>query len=415
MSQLPNIRPSLLLDFANTRSLDPRVTFTRASGGTHFNAQGLLVTAGDNRPRFDHDPVTGQSLGLLVEESRVNLLLRSEEFNVSPWEAVNATVTANVTATIAPDGTTTADKLVDDTQNLTHSVRYTPTIADNTVYTLSVFAKAAERTNVVVTLVTKTSGVRAIGVNLTNGAIFTPTGISGLPLAGYGVTPVGNGWYRIWVANDVGSGVNGQNVRIFTSDGVGITYTGDGTSGIFIWGAQLELGAFPTSYIATTGATATRAADVASITGSNFSGWYRQDEGTMLCVAKAPAPVTGLNFSGASVSDGTTNNRMQIRLSNNGVNSQVLVFKNGTAEYISTVGDASSLLRSIVFGYKANDVAVSRDGGVSVGTSTASIPEVNKMLLGAVDSFGEYLNGHIRKLAYYPRRLSNTELQELTK
>ena len=64
-----------------------------------------------------------------------------------------------------------------------------------------------------------------------------------------------------------------------TSNGT-VTYDGNGTSGIYLWGAQLEEGAFPSSYIPTTTAAATRSADVASITGTAFSGWYRQDEGT---------------------------------------------------------------------------------------------------------------------------------------
>jgi len=68
----PNVRPSLDLRFALAKKLDPRITFTRASSGTYFGPDGLMRTAGVNEPRFDHDPITGQSLGLLIEERRTN-------------------------------------------------------------------------------------------------------------------------------------------------------------------------------------------------------------------------------------------------------------------------------------------------------------------------------------------------------
>jgi hypothetical protein len=285
MSNLPNIRPSLLLDFANTRSLDPRVTFTRASGGTHFNAQGLLVTAGNDRPRFDHDPVTGQSLGLLVEESRTNLLLRSEEFDVSPWGAVNATVTANVTATAAPDGTNTADKLVvNNLANLSDNYGYqnVPKSAASITYTASIYAKAGEysRVSVLVNDNNNLANRASVLISLADGSVVTAAAAVGtFTSASVVVNAVGNGWYRLGLVFTSGTETL-LRLRIYnTHDG---TTTGDGTSGIFIWGAQLEAGAFPTSYVRTVDAQVTRAADVASITGSNFSGWNNAAGGTIL-------------------------------------------------------------------------------------------------------------------------------------
>jgi hypothetical protein len=275
MSQLPNIRPSLLLDFANTRSLDPRVTFTRASGGTHFNAQGLLVTAGDNRPRFDHDPVTGQSLGLLVEEARTNLLLRSEEFDVSPWGPTRASITANVTATTAPDGTNTADKVVEDTTaSATHIIAQAVSYTSGVTYTISIYAKAAERTAFNLRASTQSTFPGEAILDLAAGTVMNVNGTGG-------IVPVGNGWYRCSVtATASANGTTGTGLYI--RNGGTLSYTGDGTSGIYIWGAQLEAGAFPTSYVRTVDAQATRAADVASITGSNFSGWNNAAGGTIL-------------------------------------------------------------------------------------------------------------------------------------
>jgi hypothetical protein len=72
VNNFPSVRPTLDLDFANSKTLDPRIEFTRASGGSYVGADGLIKYAGVNEARFDHDPVTGESLGLLVEEARTN-------------------------------------------------------------------------------------------------------------------------------------------------------------------------------------------------------------------------------------------------------------------------------------------------------------------------------------------------------
>jgi hypothetical protein len=276
MSGLPNSKPSLLLDFANSRSLDPRVTFTRASSATHFSAQGLLVTVGNNMPRFDHNPATGESLGLLIEEARTNLFLRSEEFNVSPWTLTNATVSANVTTTTAPDGTNTSDKLVESAANGFHSVDSPAfSFVNGTSYSMSVFAKPAGRSRF--SFVRSGSGGASASFNTEALTAINEAGASSVS-----IIPVGNGWFRCtmsWVASASASRLH--SIALLDSSGV-LSYTGNGTSGIYLWGAQLEAGAFPTSYIPTTSAAVTRAADVASMTGANFTQWNNPTSGTIL-------------------------------------------------------------------------------------------------------------------------------------
>ncbi|MCP4789420.1 MAG: hypothetical protein GY881_04195, partial [Gammaproteobacteria bacterium] len=100
----PAVWPDLNLDFANSKELDPRITFTRSSVGTYVDENGIIQTAVDDQPRFDHDPATGESLGLLIEESRTNLLTYSEQFD--QWDkGNNTTITPN--AATAPDGSMT--------------------------------------------------------------------------------------------------------------------------------------------------------------------------------------------------------------------------------------------------------------------------------------------------------------------
>ena len=206
--------------------------------------------------RFDHDPETGESLGLLVEESRTNLLLRSEEFDTT-WSTSDVSVFAN--QTIAPDGNTTADKLVCGTgtpffQGITQSITATASATR-----FSVYVKAAEIDQVELRSFSPTD--LAI-FELSTQQVLSQSG-SPAPT----ITDAGNGWYRCSITSS-SSGVT--SFRISLVSGGTRTFTPISGAGIYLWGAQLEVGSFPTSYIPTTSSTVTRAADVASISGKNF-------------------------------------------------------------------------------------------------------------------------------------------------
>lgn len=210
------------------------------------------TTAAYYGPRFDYDPSTVPATprGLLIEESRSNLLTYSEQFDNAAWVKAAASVTAN--ATTAPDGTTTVDKLTPDVTNAQHKVTITASSgsANNVI---SVYAKVAGYNWLIV------QGSGYAWFDISNGAVGTQTSCTG------SITSVGNGWYRCSIVMSTAS----TSVSIWASNGNNVTsFAGDGTSGIFIWGAQLEAGAFATSYIPTTTASVTRAADVAQLTGS---------------------------------------------------------------------------------------------------------------------------------------------------
>lgn len=294
-NKYPTIRPSLNLDFANSKTIDPRITFTRASSATYFDEKGVMRTAPAGVPRIDYAPVTGECNGLLIEEQRTNLLAYSEQFDNAAWPKSNATVTPN--ATVAPDGTPTADKLVENTATATHYAYQGITTPANTTYTFSIYAKAAERTRVSVTTrgVGWVSGVVNI-FDLTNGSVVTGAGV---------VTNVGNGWYRISVTDLTDGTVQFRGLLVSTASGASQNFLGDGTSGIYIWGAQREVGSFPTSYIKTEASQVTRAADDAVMTGTNFSDWANS-VGTVLAKYKTAGwkhnntpPVTQLDLTKA--------------------------------------------------------------------------------------------------------------------
>jgi hypothetical protein len=257
----PAIRPTLSLDFAKSKVLDPRITFTRASTATFVGSNGLIQSAGSGAARFDHNQVTLESLGLLVEEARTNLVLRSAEFDNATWAKGNLTVTAN--ATTAPDGTLTADKLVENTATAERNIQINVNATGSVVYTFSVFAKAAERSKFQIYL---GASATPVGANFDLATGTTPNALLGASMVQYP-----NGWYKCSVTfTHSSSGTKGISIYpavLFSP----LTYQGDGASGLFLWGAQMEAGSFPTSYIPTTTATVTRAADVATLANTGSS------------------------------------------------------------------------------------------------------------------------------------------------
>jgi hypothetical protein len=189
--------------------------------------------------------------------------------------------------------------------------------------------------------------------------------------------------------------------------------TGDGYSGIYIWGAQLEAGAFATSYIPTTTAQVTRSADAASMTGANFSSWYRADEGTLYSEAATFDSVTNSNMV-VSLSDGSTNNIVQqFYASATTIRSQFNYAGVAQAQ-LNQSGVAVGSQYKIASSYKVDDFSSSVNAQAVQTDTNGNLPAgVNQMGIG--NRLGSILlNGTIKKLAFYPDRLSNAQLQALT-
>jgi hypothetical protein len=405
--------PTLDLRFADNKSLVDAVTgaslvtFTRASSGTYVDSAGVIQTVATDVARFDHNPATGESLGLLVEEQRTNLLLRSEEFDNASWTKTRSSVTANDTT--APSGSVSADKLVEDTSTNTHLILQNCTVTA-AAHTFSVFGKAAGRSFVRLLLFDGAASFNAY-FNLSTGAVGN-TGVNTTAA----ITSIGNGWFRCSITATTSAGTGDVAIRVSSGDTAGSdNYTGDGTSGIYLWGAQLEAGAFPTSYIKNvdTAAGVTRSADVASITGSAFSSWYRQDEGSLFVSASAPQPSSG-NRRIAFATDGTSNNRVGI-LFNASNNPQMLVSSGGTtfaSDSIAAVTATGPV--SIAAAYKVNDFGLSANGSAPTLDASGSVPStIDRLSIGSSDG-SDRINGTIRRLTFWPTRLSNASLQQIT-
>ena len=407
-NNFPAIRPTLLLDFANTGRLDPRITFTRASSATFFDSAGVLQTAASGAARFTYDPATLQPQGLLIEEQRTNLTLYSEELDNAAWTKSNSTITAN--AVVSPDSTVDADKLVEDTANSTHAIDQILSFTSGTSYTVSVYVKAAERPTVQLVLYGTAFNESRTWFNLATGVATTTTGA----VTSAFVINVGNGWYRVGVTQSATATSTGSlSFRIW--NGTTALYTGDGTSGIFLWGAQLEAGAFPTSYIPTTTTAFTRNADAASMTGTNFSSWYNAAEGTFYVDWVRDTTSGAVGGGGNSVprifATGTSGTGVQQLRLFGSTGAEVT----GPSTYMASTWAVNQQNKHAI-AYKVDDNAVVRNGGAAVtDTTSTAVTGVDMLSLGQnTTGVGNSGQLYISRFAYYPTRLPNATLQALT-
>jgi len=344
-----------------------------------------LMTAPAGVARFDCDPITRNSLGLLIEESRTNLATYSSDFSNAAWVKGNATVTANTI--IAPDGTLTGDTFTATT--VFGTIQQTITVTASTLYTFSWYAKLS-------TLTPKYSVYNAT----TPGDIIAPS----LYPAG---TSVGNGWFRYSATFTTPIGCVAAIIYPLRDSGT--------TGGIYIWGAQLEAGAFATSYIPTVASTVTRAADAASMTGTNFSSWYNQSEWSLYwesnsTVNTVSAIVWELYGNTVIAAFGANNT--------NGGLARFVTYGSTTVNQIAGSIVAGSTNKYSVTTKPGSGNNVLTLNGV-VQSTTASPAWLNVptgLYLYDVNSGGtsSTLNGHIKKLSYYPVALSSSNLVALT-
>lgn len=409
-------RPSLNLDFINSQIFDPRITFTRDSTATRVNANGLIEVVASGSPRIDFDPATQVCKGLLIEEQRTNLLTYSENFDNGAWFKARSQINSNVI--VAPDGTLTADKLVEDTQTGAHHVTKTGYVFTNgTTYCLSVYVQAAERSKGTLNLGNGLSGfgggtgtIAAATYDLIAGTCVKSTYADSA-----GIEQLSGGWFRVWLVGTCTTGA-ADNVFVgFLNNGTTPNYTGDGTSGLYLWGAQLETGSVATSYIPTVASTVTRAADQASMTGTNFSNWYNQTEGTVYFSGDSPKAVTAAEMNW-SINDGTSNNQIFNRKTTSNYIGTAVIFNNvAQADVSNSMVISENVVYKCVASYKLDDISMIVNVESIVQDISAYIPNVSSLALGQNAFGGQQLNGHILKLSYYPKRLNNLELQALTK
>jgi hypothetical protein len=404
-------------EFGPTATLaDTRRQFNSISDSVYFWGAQLeesstvgqyvkTTTAINSAPRFDHDPTIGESLGLLVEESRTNVVLQSEDFSTT-WGGSNITITPD--STTAPNGTTTAD-------TLTHVIAFSertqtsqPFTAGSTV-TVSIFAKK----NTSNFFRFEIGNVVSCWFNLNTGAVGSNQAGSGNVLfSAKSIQAYPNGWYRC-ILTCTTTIITNVAVKLFATESDGSSSSAG--SSIYFWGAQIEAGSFPTSYIPTEGSTVTRAADVASITGTNFSSWYEQSEGTFF------ADIVGFPISSGQfprifeASDDTSNNIIRSQqYGSNTVGNNVAA--GGTYTMAQDGGTiAAGISGKTAFGVAENNCAIVTNGGTPSVDTTVTMPS-NLNQLGILGTTGgtSTANSSISRFTYWPTRLSNDTLQTIT-
>ncbi len=386
------------------------LTVTRASAGYAENSNGTLVS-------FASGALRQTDKGVLVEGARTNLIVKSQQFDAAEWVKENLTVTAN--AITAPDSTLTADKLVENAANDAHLVYQAPARQANNCFT--VWLKAAERTFAFVQLAdaASTRNRYTVVVDLSTGSVTdtetvgTPTGTSNIVVA------YANGWYRVILTLTNSSTDTSQNVMLiglsnsgtpsYNANGLPI-YTGDGTSGVYVWGAQLEVASFASSYIPTEASTVTRAADqiTANLSGvaypaSLYAEFVRNGdtgaaEGVFQVDASSRAQRANINVSSSDTLSVTV--------------------RGGTNDGDATVTGAITV-GAITKGagrIEANKVQAARAGTLATEDTTASVPTSSPDTARFGDFGATATHGflYVRRAALFPSALTDAELQGIT-
>ncbi len=394
MTATERVLPRLALDFT-TASLDSRVTVSRAlDTATRINSSGFIETVNANLPRFDYDPVTvGTCKGLLIEETRANALPSSNDFTNATYWVINGSPTVLADQVSSPDGTTNACTMEVSGASNGFGVYSAATFAAGT-YTASLYFKPISG-NLVFRLGFSTTSST---INMNTLAIVNGANSVGTVEAGP------NGYYRFEVTVTTASTLS-----------LNIYSIGSNTGKMAFYGAQIEVGAFATSYIPTTTTSLMRNADVVSMTGTNFSDWYNQSEGAFLMrqsLIGASGNQSGLTILGTAYN----NNSFHYMASYNSTRRPFWLGYTGATNDVSLyLLDAVTLGEQygVTFAYKENNFAAAKKGETPrTDTSGSVYGSMSQMLIG----YGQqYLNGHVQEILYWPQRITDAEVQAFSK
>jgi hypothetical protein len=352
--------PTLDLDPSVPSSLDV-ITAARAGVASFTDASGLIQEATANTVRVDH------SLGypaMLIEPSATNYVNNSSSFNYN--------IVTETTGIDAPDGTNTA-KRIEGILSANGEVAFSRalTIPASSEITGSIYVRGVAGEVLVVYLKRYSGGDFIASVSQT-------------------VTLTG-GWQRI---EGLTMTLNANN----TNAAITITKSGSSTAdSVDLWGGQIEAGSVSTSVIPTSGSAVTRAADDLSITGSAFSDFYNQSEGTIYVefVPKLEAlDATLFNFS-----DGSNFNRIMSLTKFY----HIFVTTSGNTQVQFASGSVSlNNLNRLAASFKTNDCVLSLNGSSEVVDSSMAMPSINQINIGTRFGGTDHLQGHIRRLIYWP-------------
>ena len=365
----------------------------------------------EQAPRFDYDK-DGNSKGLLVEEARDNLYQYSQELSktgTGAWTHTGVSVPA-ASNTLDPSGGYGSYKVQQDTSTGAHFIARGFSVTSGTTYTASIFVKYVDQQYVVLDFSDSFFGGSAVArFDIKNGQVASASDGADT------ITDYGNGWYRI-SCSCVATATGFNSMFISHHTGLTNSFAGDGVSSILMFGAQAEAGAFPTSLIPTYGAAATRAADLVSVTGTNFSRFFKDSEGAVVVDFQLHKDRTNLNYKRLiSFNDGTTANTLDVYGQNNYIRS---FGDNASSGYLglypTTIEAGHGEITKVGLAYKDNNFSLTGDGGSSTTDTSGIVPKVFDRLSIGSQHNGVPINSWIRRIRYYNKRQSDNKIQSLT-
>jgi hypothetical protein len=409
------VLPRMALDFT-TGMLDPRVTITRAlNTATCVNSSGFIEIVNANLPRFDYDPLTLAPKGLLIEEARTNSILQSETFSTT-WANFGFSLDKSYAA---PDGQNNATKIIPDNATTLANNALQQNVskaASSITYTCSIFAKAGEfnRLRILVRDVATGNNFARATFNLGTKTVSDgPTAGGTFSAASVSYQDASNGFIRYCLTFTTGTETSIRPVLIVFDS---VATTGNGTSGIYAYGAQLEAGAFATSYIPTTTTSLTRNADRVSMTGTNFSSWYNASEGT---IAVQGDTLTVSNSGSMTICSLLLNSSNVTRFwmwSGQPANLRYGVVASGATSADIAKAITANTRFNAVGSYKTNLFQYALNAGATTADISGAVPTgLTAFYIGSLDSVNEPLSGHIAKINFYPQSLTSNEVQAFSK
>ena len=374
-------------------------TTTRGSIATRVNKEGLIEVVGNDIPRIDYtDSADG---ALLLEPSRSNLITYSEDFSNGVWNIGGAT-TIILDNLLSPDGEQSSYKQVENNTINSFSTRYSTSISytSGLKYTTSIFAKSDNR-NLMIRSYNGSSDIDTI-FDLSNGTILS--GSTGE------IKDYGNGWYRCSHTITAQSTINtAYSASFVLANGSSYSYQGDGTSGIYIWGAQVEQGSYPTSYIPTSGSSVTRQADTAS--GAGNSEVFNDSEGVLFANVKCFTETDSFNRS-ITISNNTINNRLQITLLANG--ELLVLYQDGSGIQTIQTTNKPTQFNKVALSYGSNSLRFYLNG-IEIENVLGNFSSMNSLKTLRLDNtISEDFYGSTKEIAYYDTSLTDAELEYMT-
>lgn len=420
----PTVKPSLNLDFAASRSMGPRAEFFRTSNGTYVGKDGLVKSATHHEPRFDHDPTTLESLGLLIEDSRTNQF-GNHDFSAG-WASNNCSFVSGIDD---PKGGTNARKLVvGGATDGTAAAFITDdtTLISGATYTQSLWAKAnafpsSGDAYYVIQISPSTGFTQAYrNFDLSTGTL----GSGDISASNCSIVEYPNGWYRVSVtAQAQASGSGRMAIGIAdspTSGRLSSISTGSANNdGIYIWGAQLESNSTPSSLIETIGGSGTRQPDYGYIDGIEFDRWFNQSEGTLDVAYQLGSRNSNMRI--CQIANSSASSVIDLVAGSGGGAGGYWFINNGNGVQFSSASVSNSSVTDrkfrTVLAYKTDDCAAQQNNitsGPSTDTSCELTKDMNRLLMYQASNSGDQINGHLKFIRYYPKRLTDAQVTLLS-